>query len=226
MSEYFTNQTFTFLRQLKSHNNHEWFRGHKDDYERFVREPALRLIDDVRPDLLDISTHFIASSKKVGGSLFRVMKDTRFEHESGPYKPWIGIRFYHERSKNVHAPGYYIHIEKGNSFLGGGIWKPDPKVLRKIRDFLVDNPKSWQQASTNKALKAYSLDGEQLVKLPRGFESNPMIDEALRHKSLIWSKPIDDELIISSKLRQSIVKSFKDLSAPIDYLCAALDLEF
>ena len=202
----------------------------KDEYEQFVREPALQLIANVQPALLKVSGNYVASAKKVGGSLFRVMKDTRFEHAEGPYKPWIGLRFYHVRSKNVHAPGFYAHLQPGGSFVGGGVWRPDSKQLHTIRSFITDNPASWKNIRKTTAL-SHSMVGEALKKAPRGLpetlSSDPLIQNDLRWKDFIWEKSIsDDELLNGSVLQSIIEKSFKDLSPAMDYLCAALDLDF
>lgn len=93
---YFSPKTFEFLSQLQRHNNADWFHAHKESYENLIRQPALRLIEDLQPKLTKVSPHMTARASKQGGSLFRVLRDTRRKHPGGPYKPWIGLRFYHE----------------------------------------------------------------------------------------------------------------------------------
>ena len=94
---YFTPATFRFLRALDRNNNREWFLAHKPEYERDVRDPFLQLIADMQAPLLKISAHYRADSRKNGGSLFRIHRDTRFSNDKQPYKPWQGARFFHER---------------------------------------------------------------------------------------------------------------------------------
>lgn len=228
--DYFTNQSLQYLAQLRKNNSHEWFRAHKEKYERLVREPALKLIASLEPALKEASLHFIASPKKVGGSLFRVMKDTRFEHAEGPYKPWIGMRFYHERAREVHSPGYYVHLEKGNSYMGGGVWRPDSKDLRKIRDFIISNPQAWLNARKNVSEK-YNMGGEILTRPPRGYDTSnltdPLIEKDLLWKDFIWEVALPDDIVThGAALQQRLENNFKDLAPAIDYLCAALDLDF
>ena len=79
----------------------------------------------VRPRLERISPHFRADARPSGGSLFRIYRDTRFSKDKSPYKTNVGIHFRHERAKDAHAPGYYLHIGPGEVFAGGGIWHPD-----------------------------------------------------------------------------------------------------
>ena len=103
--------TLRFLRELERNNDREWFAVNKPRYEALVREPALDFIATMGPKLLSISDHFVALPKKTGGSLMRVYRDTRFGKDKTPYKTNIGIQFRHEVAKDIHAPGYYLHID-------------------------------------------------------------------------------------------------------------------
>ena len=75
---YFTPKLFKFLHDLVENNDRDWFKAHQADYERYVREPALDFINDFAAPLKSISEHFVADTRKVGGSLFRIQRDTRF----------------------------------------------------------------------------------------------------------------------------------------------------
>ena len=82
----FTSETFKFLKQLKNNNNRDWFNKNKDRYEALVREPSLEFIESAAAPLKKISEHFVAIPKKMGGSLMRVYRDTRFSKDKTPYK--------------------------------------------------------------------------------------------------------------------------------------------
>ena len=122
MTTYFSDKSFRFLRGLARHNERTWFHAHKQDYEAHVREPFLRLLGDLQPPLAEVSTHYRADPRKVGGSLFRIHRDTRFASDKAPYKGWQGARLYHERSREVPAPSYYLHLQPGGCFVGGGLF--------------------------------------------------------------------------------------------------------
>ncbi len=109
----FPKGTIPFLKMLVKNNSREWFHENKANYELVIREPALDFIKAMAPELEKISPHFRALPKKVGGSLMRVYRDTRFAKDKTPYKTNIGIQFRHELGKDVHAPGFYLHIEEG-----------------------------------------------------------------------------------------------------------------
>ena len=94
-SPYFSDDTFKFLRQLAKNNNRDWFLKNKERYEASVRAPALRLISDLADPFKDISAQLTAVAKPVGGSLFRIHRDTRFANDKSPYKTHIGMYFSH-----------------------------------------------------------------------------------------------------------------------------------
>jgi effector-binding domain-containing protein len=118
-------------------------------------EPALAFIQAMAPAIATISPHFVASARRLGGSLMRIHRDTRFARDKSPYKINIGIQFRHERGRDVHAPGCYVHIVPGSCFLGAGIWHPDPKALRAIRTEIVEQPALWQRALDDRAFRRH-----------------------------------------------------------------------
>ena len=135
MATYFSDASFKFLRGLARHNNKTWFADHKAQYEAHVRQPFLRLLTDLQPDLAAVSLHFRSDPKTVGGSLFRIYRDARFSNDKSPYKSWQGARLYHERHKQVPAPSFYLHLQPGECFVGAGLWHPEPDTQRRVRQF-------------------------------------------------------------------------------------------
>ncbi len=227
MSQHFSDKTFKFLRALARNNEREWFHAHKEGYEQHLRQPFLRLIADLQPDLLAISQHYRADPKPVGGSLFRIHRDTRFSNDKTPYKPWSGARFFHERSKQVEAPSFYLHVQPGNCFIGAGLWHPEPETQRKIRQFIFDNPGSWKAAVQAPAFKRrFDMESESLSRPPRGFPSDHELIADLKRKNFVAMAALDDEVVLGPRLRKSVADAFKAVSPLVDYLCAALDLEF
>lgn len=227
MSTYFSDKTFKFLRALGRNNNRDWFTAHKADYEAHLRQPFLRLITDLQPDLAAISPHYRADPRPMGGSLFRIYRDTRFANDKTPYKTWSGARFFHERSKQVPAPSFYLHIAPGDCFVGGGLWHPEPETQRRIRNFMLDNPSGWKAAVQSPAFRRrFELTGDTLVRPPRGFPADHELIDDIKRKDFVAGAGLDDDTVLGPRLRQSVAAQFKALAPMIDYLCAALDLEF
>lgn len=185
-SPYFSARTFAFLKDLAENNDREWFRDNSDRYERDVREPALAFIVDFAPRLKEISPHFRADPRKSGGSLFRIHRDTRFSKDKSPYKTHTGIQFRHDGGKDVHAPGFYLHIDSAQCFVGVGTWHPDAASLRSIRDAIVDDGAGWRRAALGGSFAAaYDLGGDSLTRAPRGYDPEHPLIEDLKRKDFI-----------------------------------------
>src|SRR5262250_1753805 len=149
---YFTEGALGFLTELRAHNSRDWFQANRDQFESQVRDPFLRLIADLAPGLKKIAPGFIVDPSANGGSMMRIYRDIRFSKDKSPYKTYAAAHFWHAKGKDGAAPAYFLHLEPGNSLIGGGIWQPEPKALKKIRDKIVGDPKAWGQATTSGAL--------------------------------------------------------------------------
>jgi uncharacterized protein (TIGR02453 family) len=181
-SNYITPELFTFFRELRKNNNREWFAANKERYETQVRQPLLKFITDFGLRLAEISPHFVADARPVGGSLFRIYRDVRFSGDKSPYKTAAGIQFRHESGRDVHAPGFYLHLEPDSIFAGVGLWQPDKSSLNRIREAIVDNPERWRRASMDETfLNTYRLAGESLKRPPQGYDAqHPLINDLMR----------------------------------------------
>ena len=228
MTTYFSDASFRFLRALARHNDKTWFTANKQKYEDHVRQPFLRLLTDLQPDLAALSTEFRSDPKTVGGSLFRIYRDARFSSDKSPYKPWQGARLYHQRRKQVPAPSFYLHLQPDACFVGAGLWHPEPVTQRRIRQFIVDNPGGWKATAHAPKFRArFDFgDNEMLARPPRGFPADFEFIEDLKHKNFVFLRALDNETVTGTRLRQVLAADLAALAPFVDYLCAALDLEF
>ncbi len=225
--QYFTPQTLTFLATLAENNSRQWFKAHQEDYEEFVRVPAMQLIGDMEDELPMVSPHFTAQPRKVGGSLMRVQRDTRFSRDKTPYKTNIGIQFRHEQGKDVHAPGFYLHIAPDECFLGIGLWHPDAGTLGRIREALAERGTAWLAARDDKTFRRhFSLVGDSLVNPPRGFAKDHPLIEDLRRKDFIGLAPLTPAQATEPALLPLMVQRFSQAAPYMRFLCRALDLLF
>ena len=223
----FSGKTITFLRELKANNNRDWFKQNKARYESDVLDPALRFIQAMHDPILNIAPHFTAVPKRMGGSLMRVYRDTRFSKDKTPYKTNIGIQFRHEQAKDVHSPGFYVHIEPEQVFIGAGMWRPDSTSLGHIRNRIVDKSPEWRRAVSGRAFaRRFRLGGESLVRPPRGFaKDHPLIDDLKRKDFIAISElAVDDALDVA--FRKDVTAAFR-LAAPyMSFLCKAVGVPF
>jgi uncharacterized protein (TIGR02453 family) len=227
VNRYFTADSLSFLSKLARNNNRDWFEKHKADYETMIRTPALQFITDMADDLPLISPHFLAVPKKMGGSLMRVYRDVRFGKDKRPYKTNIGIQFRHEQGKDVHAPGFYVHIELNDCFVGVGIWRPDAPTLGKIRDAIVEQPAKWKNAISSKSFsKQYVPSGESLTRPPKGYAKDHPLIEDIKRKDFIAIATLDDNEVLSPRFKKQVLDRFRAADKYMHFLCNALTLRY
>ncbi len=188
-------ELYVFLSDLKENNNRAWFQENKDRYEKYLKEPLLDFIAAFAERLPAVSPYYMAVPKVTGGSLFRIYRDVRFSKDKRPFKTWAGMHFRHERARDVHSPGFYIHLEPGNSFISCGIWKPDRESLERIRLVVSEHSQRWLDAIQDQEFSAlYRLAGESLKRPPRGFDPDHPLIEDLKRVDYLASIEIDEKI--------------------------------
>jgi len=232
----FTTDTFVFLDELTLHNERTWFEANKARYEGHVREPALAFIRAMAKPLAKISSAFVADDKKVGGSLMRVYRDTRFAKDKTPYKTNIGIQFRHaggalpgEPKSDVHAPGWYVHVSPGGCFVGVGMWRPEPDALAHIRRAIVKDPQRWLALVDPKKLGKAGLelgDGDKLTRVPKGFDAAHVAAEDLKRRSFILHANVTADEVTSARFVELVAKRFKGGADYMRFLCDAVGVGF
>lgn len=219
----FTPRTLDFLTELAQNNNREWFNQHKGDYELHVLEPALQFIAAMQKPLANISAHFVASPKRVGGSLMRVYRDTRFARNKTPYKTNIGIQFRHELARDVHAPGFYVHVEPERAFLGVGLWRPDARALKSIRDFICAYPAEWGRLTTDPVFRnVFELRGDSLSRPPRGFSADSDYIEDIKRKDFIALHELDRLAPVEDDFSELVAERFQLALPYMTMMCKAV----
>jgi uncharacterized protein (TIGR02453 family) len=218
---------FGFMRELREHNDRDWFKTNKPRYEEVVQEPALAFITDFAPRLHAISSHFVADARPVGGSLFRIYRDTRFGKDKTPYKTHTGIHFRHAQAKDVHAPGFYLHLEPGAVFAGMGIWRPDSVTLGRIRDAIADDPEAWTAvlAETTRGDRI-RLEGDTLKRAPAGYDpEHPLIAE-LKRKDFIAIARLSEKAVTSHGFPEELAGLFQTSAPLMRFVCTAAGVPF
>lgn len=223
----FPRETAKFLAELAENNEREWFKENKHRYESHVLEPALDFINTMEPRIEKISPHFTAIAKRTGGSLMRVYRDTRFSKNKTPYKTNIGIHFRHELGRDVHAPGFYLHVQPKNCFVGTGISRPDSSALAAIRSRIDEKPGVWKRARDSKRfVEQFYLRGEQLKRPPRGYSADHPYIEDLKRKDFIAIAEFPIGRIRSKDLPDEVAARYATAKPLMRFLCAALAIPF
>ncbi len=227
---YFTPSVFTFLRELEENNNKQWWELNKERYIRLIREPAKEFIADFGERLGGLSDHFVADTRTNGGSLMRPYRDVRFSADKTPYKTNIGIQFRHEMGRDVHAPGFYVHIERGACFAGIGMWAPEAKVAYQIRDAIYEDPQGWENATKHKAFTdVWTLDtddGMRLKRVPSQYDAEFPFADDLRMKSFVASHRLTHKAVTSPDFDVDLYRMLSAGSDFSEFLCHAVGLAY
>src|SRR5258705_2875454 len=211
--------TLKFLKDLKKNNNKPWFDAHRKQYETAKTD-----FENFIQAVLDKHSRNDADLKELTAKkcLFRINRDVRFPNDKSPYKTNFGASM-DKGGKKSGLAGYYFHLEPGKSFIGGGIWMPQPDALRKVRqeiDYCFDE---FKKIITSKKFKTvyselYTGEDVQLKKVPQGFEKDNPAAEYLKFKSWLVLTDISDKTLTSKELLKTTVDSFSVLQPFIKFL--------
>ena len=221
-----SNEALQFLEDLIANNNTEWMHANKKRYENYKKDYhqyITLVLNEMKP--LDKTLEPL----EVKNCTFRINRDIRFSKDKSPYKTNIGIWFtQNKNSKN--SPGYYIHFEKGRSFIAGGVWCPEPEELKKIRKeiefFHDDLEKVVNEKTFKKEFKELTRDDTNSLKnAPKGFDPNHPAIEFLKLKSYTASQKVDDKIFTEPDFSKKIAQKLIALKPMNDFLKRALETE-
>ena len=185
-------ETLQFLDDLKANNNRDWFLENKKRYEAFKKDYqqlVADLLDVLKP--LDPSLEML----EVKNCTFRINLDIRFSKDKTPYKTHLGLWF-SSGTKGLNRSGYYIHLEKGASFIAGGLYCPEADDLKKMRKeiafFHEDLESILNEKNFKKEFNNFDRNEKNTLKNPpRGYEKEHPAIELLKLKSFESSQAID-----------------------------------
>src|SRR5437016_14541020 len=221
-SGYFAPGFFEFFRDLGKNNRKEWFEANKPRYEEVVQEPAGRFVRDASRRLKKMSPHLVREAQAYGGSISRIYRDIRFSPDKSPYKTHIGIHFWHDKAGPPEhmTPGYFLHLESGESGVHSGVWHPEPRILNKIRDRIVDEPNAWKTVLRSKI----QFEGESLKRPPPGYDPNHPQIQDLRRKDFIAARRFRDPEVTSPGFLENFVKACESMVPLNRFLAQSMGL--
>jgi uncharacterized protein (TIGR02453 family) len=224
---HFTSEFFGFLSELKRNNDRDWFQANKPRYQQAVQDPLLRFISDFAQPLADISPRFVADPRPSGGSMFRIYRDVRFSRDKSPYKTHAAAQFRHQQGRDVHAPGFYLHLEPENVFVGAGMWHPSGSTLAAVRQAIFDRPDAWSEiVSDPEFLADHNLGGESLKRAPKGYDPDHPQIEHLKRKDFVSFQNLSEREALSSGFIDIVADSYRAAAPFVRFLTEAIGLEF
>ncbi|ROI01217.1 DUF2461 domain-containing protein [Chryseobacterium sp. G0240] len=207
-------KAFEFLKQLEKNNNREWFVQHKTEYDLVVKEN--------KAFFNQIYNQLQEHDNLKGIHIFRIYRDIRFSKDQTPYKTNFGVGY--SRSKPMLRGGYYIHLEPGNSFVGGGFWGPDAKDLLRIRKEFEISTAEIEKITSDKTFLQYfgELQGDSVKTAPRGFDKNHPAIDLIRKKQFVVMRKFTDKEVLSENFQKEVRLTFLAMRPFFDYMSEVL----
>lgn len=207
-------KTFEYLKQLNENNNREWFAQHKSEYDSIVKEN--------KTFFTQIYNELQEYDKLKGIHIFRIYRDVRFSKDKTPYKTDFGVGY--SRSKPMLRGGYYIQLEPGNSFVGGGFWGPEAKDLLRIRKEFEISTKEIEKITSDKTFVKYfgELKGDAVKTAPRGFDKNHPAIDLIRKKQLVVMRKFTDKEVFADNFQEEVLKTLLAMRPFFDYMSEVL----
>lgn len=211
--------TIEFLKELKSNNSKSWFDQNRKRYDK-MKSDYISLAGRILEQMKDIDPSLDMVTAK--DCIFRINRDVRFSADKSPYKTNLGIAL-HPGGKKFNLAAYYLHIEPGQSFIGGGLWMPEAPLLSKVRKeihyFYHDLVDILNNPLYKKTFGSLDVeDGQKLTRPPKGYEAEDPAIEFLKLKSFTASTPLPDEMLTSDKLVGHIINTFTILKPLIGFI--------
>lgn len=207
----FTAELFQFLVELSFNNNRTWFAANKARYEQSVKRPLEAFAAAFAPRLAKIAPGY--SEARV----FRIHRDTRFSKDKTPYKTQAAVQFLRvSADRDVHQPGFYLHLEPGESFVAAGIWAPDAATLARIRLAIMARPAAWAP------LAKLELWGESYARPPKGVDAGHRFAAALMRKHYLTWVDFKDRDVVGPAFIDRAAKACAKMAPLVAFLDRAL----
>ncbi|WP_184544542.1 DUF2461 domain-containing protein [Mucilaginibacter sp. FT3.2] len=204
-------ESLEFLKDLADNNNREWFLANRGRYD-IARENVIDFTGQLLTKLQNIDPA-IDETMDPKKRVMRIYRDIRFSKDKTPYKNNFGV--------NIPSTGlkagtveFYLQIQPGNSFIGGGYWMPEAANLKIIRQEIDYNASELKQIIDDKAfVKLFGefRKQEQLKSVPREYSAKNENIDLLKLKSFVgWHKLTDEEIT-----REGAVQLVADICSKI-----------
>ena len=213
----FTPKSLSFLRSLKRHNNREWFRARKDDYELHVRAPMVAVIERLAIDFGRFAPELDASPNRC---IYRIYRDTRFSADKTPLKTHIATSFRWRGLPKHRSAGLYFEVTPGWVWMGGGLYAPETADLVRIRQHISDTHPELHQLTRATAFRRVfdRLEGEQLTRVPRGFAKSDPAGAYLKYRNFLAGREFPPTLATSAAFYPTLLGTLRAVMPIVRFL--------
>jgi uncharacterized protein (TIGR02453 family) len=210
-----------FLRALTRHNEREWFREHRSEFDELIDAPMNAVIDRLAIDFRTFLPDLIASPRV---SRYRIYRDTRFSENKAPLKNHVAAVFPSRFLPRHEGPGLYFEIASTWVYAGGGIYMPQPEILQLLREHIAARHRELTrivEAPTFRRMFG-AIQGDRLSRMPRGFPPDHPAGELLRLKQVLIGREWPASFASSPRFYPELLRTFRTVAPIIKFLNAPL----
>ena len=206
-----------FLRSLKRHNDREWFRARRSEFNELVDAPMNAVIERLALDFRTFLPDLIASPRI---SRYRMYRDTRFSGNKTPLKTHVGAVFPTRHLPRHEGPGLYFEIAGGWVYAGGGIYMPQPETVHLLREHIAVNYRRLARLIAAPPFKTMfgTLQGDRLTRMPRGFPADHPAGELLKYRQMLVGREWPASFAASPRFYAELLKTFRTAAPLIRFL--------
>ena len=217
MTSPFTAKSLAFLRALKRHNDREWFRARKADYEQHVRAPMLAVIERLASDFRAFAPEMVADPRV---NLYRIYRDTRFSEDKSPLKTNIAAHFPTKGFPKGAGAGLYFHVGPSEVLIGGGLYMPASRELLALREHIATEQDRFERVLKTRAFRetAGGIQGQRLTRVPRGFAKDHPAAEHLKLKQFLALRTFPADFASTPRFYPELVSIFKAVTPLVRFL--------
>lgn len=217
----FSDETINFLFENRVMDSKVWFTEHRADYDRLVLQPMRELVNALVPTVLSIDPLFICEPK-VGRSISRIYRDTRFSHDKSIFRDVMWCSFIRDKKLYNGLPGLFFEFSPKGFRYGCGYYQASPEAMEAMRGMIIADEKAYKTA--RKAFEKQSVFYIEDTKYKRSRHPEQPEDkrEWLDQRSLCFITDSDDfDMLYSDKLADKLAADFKLLVPMYDFMMAA-----
>ncbi|KAI8631348.1 hypothetical protein F5Y19DRAFT_27535 [Xylariaceae sp. FL1651] len=225
--------TLLFLGDLKANNKRNWLKLHDPEYRRSLKDWE-SFVETLTDKIINVDETIPELPLK--DVIFRIYRDIRFSKDPTPYKPHYSAAWSRTGRKGPYAC-YYVHVEPGHCFVGGGLWHPEAAALARLRASIDERPHRIRRVLTNpefvrvflpnavgkkedKILKAFADKNKEnaLKTKPKGFNPDHRDIHLLKLRNYTVGRQIPDEYLHGDDAQEKILETIRAMVPFVTFL--------
>lgn len=217
----FSPKTLDFLMENRLKDSRTWFQEHRGEFQEWVIKPMSELVLALSETIDQIDPQLVCEPK-VGKSLSRVYRDTRFSHDKSLYREVMWCVFTRDKKAFPCSPALVFEFSPDGFRYGCGYYDAPVKTMEAVRALILENDKSFRDA-----LKAYrqqdlfALEGECYKRSRHPGEPDWKRDWLDRRNMAFMHNSRDFELLFSQRLPGVLAEGFLTLKPIYRFFCKA-----